>query len=459
MKHVILRAALAIAFILVPRTWAQECEGSEALQTNHFYFSASFDQGAKGDAVAIEVSLTLDDLHPIIDGQSERVIGFAIAGCYPREELEIVDTAQYSDFFDRFAFLSYYFPHPIPEREDNTGVFLLGGNLRAPAIDEFFSPGKPFSLVTVYFRIKGTPGATSSVRFCDYVIAGRSCGVNYLLYEAPARHSGNVAATSSRHVDGLIRILEGEPTHPDPPSLPPNAKVYPQAPTPEMADILFELEGPVVTHPGASDVPFDLFVTSNFEFSGFMTSVVFPAAYLELTHVDEHTRPGVLAIDNQAGTFGILMSNSRRRVGAEGERVRLATLHFAVKEAARETTSLSVSFAPAGNYFNWLAVQYREGVNPDELPTTSEVTPLVLADALLGVQTRPTPVGDVNLDYEVSISDPIALLGYLFQGSRIACLPAADFNEDRRVDISDAIAILSSLFLGGTAPVEEVNCG
>jgi len=87
------------------------------------------------------------------------------------------------------------------------------------------------------------------------------------------------------------------------------------------------------------------------------------------------------------------MSNSRRRVGAEGERIPLATLYFNVKEAASNSSALSLKFEPAGNYFNWLAIQYRGGVNPDALPTSSQVSPLIVTEALVNVQTEPTLVG------------------------------------------------------------------
>jgi len=67
--------------------------------------------------VAVELAVTLDDLHPAIDGQRESVVSFGVAGCYPRNELMVLGTIQYSDLFDRLAYFSSYFPHPIPERE------------------------------------------------------------------------------------------------------------------------------------------------------------------------------------------------------------------------------------------------------------------------------------------------------------------------------------------------------
>jgi hypothetical protein len=334
---------------------------------------------------------------------------------------------------------------------------VLSANFRPEGVDQYFREGSTLELATLFFRVKGTPGKTALVQFCDFefavAIPGGACGANDLYYIFP--NSDTFTALSERHVAGEVRILAGETTHPNPPELPPDAKVYPAAPTPNTAAIHFELEGPAVTHPGATDVPIELFVTSSFEFSGFMASLMFPARYLELTHVDEHIRPGILSIDNDSGTLGVLMSGSRRRIGAEGERVRLATLHFAVKEEAAETSTLNVEIAPAGNYFNWLAIQHREGIGADPLPITTEITPIFVSQSLLRVQTMSTMIGDVNFDRGLDLSDAVALLNYLFQGGAVACLTAADFNADARTDISDAVGILRALFLEVRSPAEN----
>ncbi|MCH2585638.1 MAG: hypothetical protein MK138_12815, partial [Planctomycetes bacterium] len=70
---------------------------------------------------------------------------------------------------------------------------------------------------------------------------------------------------------------------------------------------------------------------------------------------------------------------------------------------------------------------------------------------------------DFNADSRVNISDPIAVLEFLFIGGRrIACpdeagaftdasLAVADFNGDARLDISDGVSALGWLFLGGPA--------
>jgi len=57
--------------------------------------------------------------------------------------------------------------------------------------------------------------------------------------------------------------------------------------------------------------------------------------------------------------------------------------------------------------------------------------------------------GDVNEDKTVDMSDPLAILGFLFRGTTTpACKDAADANDDGAVDITDPIRILFSLFLG-----------
>ena len=61
--------------------------------------------------------------------------------------------------------------------------------------------------------------------------------------------------------------------------------------------------------------------------------------------------------------------------------------------------------------------------------------------------------GDCNDDGKVDLSDPIALLGTLFNGARRSlCEDACDSNDDDELDISDPVHTLNYLFQGGTAP-------
>lgn len=60
--------------------------------------------------------------------------------------------------------------------------------------------------------------------------------------------------------------------------------------------------------------------------------------------------------------------------------------------------------------------------------------------------------GDVNHDRRLDVSDPVALLGSLFQGGDLACESAAEVNLDGNLDLSDAVFLLNFLFQGGPAP-------
>jgi hypothetical protein len=73
--------------------------------------------------------------------------------------------------------------------------------------------------------------------------------------------------------------------------------------------------------------------------------------------------------------------------------------------------------------------------------------------------------GDPNFDGEVDISDPVAVLQYLFLvevagGAFHDCKDAMDANDDGQVDISDASYLLGFLFAGGAAPpLPFPSCG
>jgi hypothetical protein len=69
--------------------------------------------------------------------------------------------------------------------------------------------------------------------------------------------------------------------------------------------------------------------------------------------------------------------------------------------------------------------------------------------------------GDVNNDKAYDISDPVAILTFLFQAGEIpTCLDAADINDDGLADISDAVAQLGNLFLGDPDPKDPFrSCG
>lgn len=74
--------------------------------------------------------------------------------------------------------------------------------------------------------------------------------------------------------------------------------------------------------------------------------------------------------------------------------------------------------------------------------------------------TLPFHRGDVNDDGLLDISDPIALLGYLFLAAPApGCMDAADTNDDGMLDISDATELLNFQFSGGAPPAPPGSPG
>ncbi|MBI4586313.1 MAG: metallophosphoesterase [Planctomycetes bacterium] len=68
--------------------------------------------------------------------------------------------------------------------------------------------------------------------------------------------------------------------------------------------------------------------------------------------------------------------------------------------------------------------------------------------------------GDANEDGELGLSDPIAILLYLFRGAAPPCLAAADVDASGEILIDDAIALLIYLYLGGLPPASPFPaCG
>lgn len=67
--------------------------------------------------------------------------------------------------------------------------------------------------------------------------------------------------------------------------------------------------------------------------------------------------------------------------------------------------------------------------------------------------------GDVNDDTVLDISDPVALLSFLFVGGSLDCQKAGDVNDDGGNDIADSISLLNHIFLGAAAPPAPMTCG
>jgi len=61
--------------------------------------------------------------------------------------------------------------------------------------------------------------------------------------------------------------------------------------------------------------------------------------------------------------------------------------------------------------------------------------------------------GDANCDGVVDVSDPLAIINYIFLGDSICNLKAANVNGDCTVDISDAVWLINYIFVGGPPPM------
>jgi hypothetical protein len=442
--------------LALPLGAAQDCPlGPLEKLTDDFTFAASSDQGAVGDVVAIDITLTAHN-------PRQDLTSFDIVGCYDDSKAELLGDPQYSSFFDNARPAIATFRRL--KKEGAAGFHLWVVAMNRDVMAKFFPSTTPFPVMTLYFRLKGVPGDSFNVSFCDktFTLAG-SCLWNVLsyfprddeLHPPPVMH-----ALSTQHVAGEVRILPGPATRTSPPAQPPTAKVYPEPPSEVTANIQFELTG-AVAKPGAKEIPLDVFITSNYEFCGFSVSLKFPADYLSLARVEEHTRPGVVAIDNTVGIFGMYMANSARRVGAEGERVHIATLYFDVSEAAADVTEIIPTFESARAYTNWLNILWKDNpLSSAELPVNAQVSPLLVDGGILKIQRELGYRGDVNFDASVDLTDAIIILGDLFLGTqKILCPPAADFDQNGAVNLSDPISILNYLFAGSTESLtKDIDC-
>jgi hypothetical protein len=432
--------------------------------TNDFYYSATVVEGAVGDVVAIDVSLSLEQIHGPL-------VALGLVASFNPDQLEMLGVPVHSEFTDTHLWL------PILIRLGNKvgptsrsglqGVY-FGGNLTRDTGDALLAAGT-VHLATYYFRVRGIPGQLARFAFVDdecyseQFVAGVTrigCWENQLDFETVGIEKEDfLYAHSTRHVDGVIHIVDGPPTHPDPPPLPPEARVYDEPVSAEGGNIVFELTGGL-TSPGARDVPVELHITSNYEFTAYLAAGKFPSEHLELTRIEQHGRPGAQNRDNAAGEFWLLSAEGRRRIAAKGERVHVATLYFDVKEAASAVNELAVTLEPLrfGSIDNWVNVLGTAG----GVEASTRVEPLVVTPARFLIRPAATVRGDVNLDAALDLSDAVALLGHLFQGTGdVACPGAADFNADGGVNVSDPIAILNHLFRGFGLPAGaagEIPC-
>jgi hypothetical protein len=440
----------------------EECRLSDnTAVVDSFFFAATGDQGAVGDVVGVEISLQVNVLRSGLKA-------FEMVGCFDAEKMDLLETQAYSDFFEELVYISHFFhlgeTDVGPQRTPSGEGFHLSGNFRTGATDLYLGAQQSVPILTVFFRLKGQPGDVATVRFCDsefvYQTVGRSCVINSLYHQGP-----ELVAMSTLHKNAEIRILAGPATRPDPPAVPPDARVYEDIPHRDEVAARFELTG-AVTRPGERSVPLDLYITSEREFSGFVTSIVFGSGvggdpqnrYFDIVQVDEWTRPGAVSVRPDLQGVGIAMANSRRRIGSEGERVKIATIYLDIADSAESGSEIKARFAGNFGFQNSVMIQALDGIHV--LPAETRVEPLYIEEGLVKVVGSPIRLGDVNADGALDLTDPVAILNHLFLGRRdVLCAGAADCNLDSEVDMADPITLLMYLFAGSALDAtSEVDC-
>jgi len=127
---------------------------------------------------------------------------------------------------------------------------------------------------------------------------------------------------------------------------------------------------------------------------------------------------------------------------------------FLPTEPARPRWVLAADF-DANGFPDLAAAANRGSLERDEvLVHLSQSAPLALDRDRNGLPDACQFLrGDVDGDSRATITDPIALLGFLFLGGRRPpCLEACDADNDGRLLIADAVLLLLHLFQGGPPP-------
>jgi hypothetical protein len=338
-------------------------------------------------------------------------------------------------------------------------------------------------VMTVYYRLVGVPGESSAIRFCDGELRRYNSICNYNeIFDGTQTTgpAGNMVleAISTRNLDGLLTIREGEATRPERPPEPPAAAVYPEQPTSEEVNFRVRI-GEALAQPGNRDVPVELYLTADVDYIGVIVPVDFDERYLRLARVehnfltakpliDSPAEPPVAASTN-AGNLVLVggAMGGLRRIAPAGEEFHAATLFFDVREEAAAVSSTALEVRPVARdgakvFEPWVVVRHRYGTSVGPVEAESQIAPVSIIRGAFAIRAAlSTIAGDANFDYAFNIADPLAVLGYLFQGeSEPLCPAAADYDGDGHLAITDPIRMLGALFLGvgSTAADRALEC-
>jgi hypothetical protein len=438
--------------------------------TSDFALAVESASGASGDVVGVTVTLTSRLPSPN---------GFMslITICHDPAVAEIEGDPIYSEDFLRLLdamgvnFLPVEEGTEQPYHQKGHGFVQIAGlgGRRGAAYSARFPSDEPLAVMTVYYRLKGAPGATSPLTFCDAVLERGNVFCNYnLLYHSIEDSQSDFKSyeyVPAVKEDGLLAVVEGPVTRPARPPEPPRAKVYPARLTPDEVNFRVRIPGASAL-PGAREVPIDVYVTADVEYSSIQVPIEFDERYLRLVRAENYFISGVV-LENNAGDvatefghegYAVIWSGSgisSRRLAEEGVEIRAATLYFDVLDEAAGIASTRLEVERVVDYRGvpyppFVGVHYAQG-QPGEAVVREEISPFEISNGVLHIVGDVSYFirGDANGDFAVNISDPIDTLNFLFLGARSpACLDAADANDDGRVQISDAINTLDALFQG-----------
>lgn len=439
-----------------------QCEQSQYTETDDFFLEAQSASGAVGDVVGVQV---------LFHSRVVNVgwVSLYLAICHDPEVAELVGAPSFTDEYISLlgpgGAQSYRVDDTLAFHHKGDGV-LVNSDFDRFAYSARLPSDTPVPMMTLYYRIKGTPGRTGTVSFCDGVLerANATCNFNYMY---TYNFEGSFNYLSTHDVSATLTVLEGPATHPDRPPEPPKAKIYPEVPTDSAVNFRVRITGANAA-PGNHGVPVEVYVSSDFEYTGISVPIDFDERYLRVSRAEDHFLAGVTLVDNHSESPGadaeeghvVIFSGfgvNSYRLAAEGEEVHAATIYFDVLDTAEEISETTLEVNPVTDsrgvgYGAWIGVQHQNGTNTGDPIVRSEIAPIDISGGL--IKLKPEPVlfirGDSNGDNQVRISDAIKTLGYLFLGSAPpSCFDAADANDDGELDIGDPVTTLGFLFLGG----------
>ncbi len=405
------------------------------VHTNGYAFSIGSASGAVGDVVALSVAVRSEFPH------EGRPMALELAVCHDPEVAELVGAPLYTDEFTSLLGIVGLGFQPVDEdtiANQHGHGFWFWASLDQEAFNARFPSPTPLVMMTLYYRLKGSPGDTGFLAFCDGDLEfGANCRYNRLATgnETQLREPAGWIYLSTANADGMLNVVDGPATHPDRPAAPPHATVYPDRPTDAETNFRIRLSG-AVGWPGASAVPVDVYSRADVEYVGLLIPLDFDERCLRVRRVEVHAVTGVDLVNNEDELPGASVEEGNvviftglgidnRRLAAEGEELLVATLYVDVLEAASAVTETTITVQPVSIHSPWIGVRHQGEVSTGDPAVTSEIEPISLLHSILAVRADATTFlrGDANDDGSVDISDALRTLGFSLRRQRRASLP------------------------------------